>query len=128
MFDEDEVKSTTELLPRLVRIIFYGQSITNDNYLERYLKYFKGTFLDKDRKAFSQKSTADRKFLKDPKKLTFNLMRNSLMAMGYDIECVSIRVRDKLTGEVKVYSTDDTVESLKAELDKEKEIGVQSLM
>lgn len=128
MFDEEEVKNTTEFLPRLIRVIFYGLSITNDGYLDRYLRYYKDLHPDKTRKEFSQKSAADRKFLHDRRKLTFNLMRHVLSAMGYDIECVSVRVRDHLTGEVKTFSTDDTIDDLKSAIEKEKQVGVQSLM
>lgn len=128
MFDEEEVKATTEYLPRLIRVIFFGLSITNDGYLERYYRYYKDLHRDKTRKEFSQKSAADRKFLLDRRKLTFNLMRNVLSAMGYDIECVSVRVKDRLTGELRTFSTDDTTEELKALLEQERQIGVQSLV
>jgi len=127
MFDEEEVKATREFLPRLIRVIMFGLGITNDGYLDRYYHWFRGAFPGRTRKEFSQKSAADRKFLHDRQKLTFNLMRSVLTAMGYDIECVSVRVIDRVTGEVRTFSTDDTVDSLKEMRDKEKEIGVQSL-
>jgi hypothetical protein len=127
MFDEDEVKATGEFLPRLIRVVMFGLGITNDGYLDRYWRSFRSTFPGKSRKEFSQKSAADRKFLHDRKNLTFKLMRSVLTAMGYEIECVSIRVIDRMTGEVRTFSTDDTVDDLKAYLQKEKEIGVQSL-
>lgn len=128
MFDEEEVKETREFLPRLVRVIFYGLSITNDDYIDRYQRYYKDLHRDKTQKEFSQRMTSYRKFLKDRKKLTFNLMQKVLSAMGYDIEGVSIRIRDRLTGEVKTFSTDNTVDDLNQIIQKEKEIGVTSLV
>lgn len=127
MFDEEEVRTTDKLLPRLIRVIFFGLSITNTGYLERYYHYFREKYRDKTRKEFSQKAAADRKFLLDKRKLTFNMLTNVLSAMGYDVESVSIRVRDVLTGEVKTFSTDDTVEALKEMVEKEKSVGIQTL-
>jgi hypothetical protein len=127
MFDEEEVKKTTEFLPRLIRVIFYYFGITNDSYLDRYRDFFCRMFPDKSRKEFSQKSVADRKVLLDRKQLTIKMLLNVLSAMGYDTEAVSIRIRDRLTGEVKEFSTDDTVEKIKSMLEQEREIGIQSL-
>ena len=128
MFDEDEIKATTEpSLPRLIRIAFFGLSITNDSYIQRYFHYYRDMYRDKTRKEFSQKVGADRKFLLDRRKLTFNMMRSVLSAMGYDVECVSIRVRDRLTGDSRTFSTDDSVEELKRIKEKENEIGIQSI-
>jgi hypothetical protein len=128
MFDEDEVKATTEMLPRLIRVVFYGLSVSNDSYLDQYYHYFRDLFPDKTRKEFIQKAAADRKFLLDRRKLTFNMMRNVLAAMGYDIESVSIKVRDRLTGDEKTFSTDDTVEKLKEMVERDKVVGVQSIV
>lgn len=128
MFDEDEVKSTTELLPRLIRVLFYGLQITNEGYLTQYYHYFRAISPDKTRKEFIQKAAADRKFLLDRRKLTFNMLRNVLSAMGYDVESVSINVRDRLTGDLKTFSTDDTVEKLKEMAERDKEVGIQSIL
>jgi hypothetical protein len=127
MFDEEDVKTTSEFLPRLIRIIMFATGVTNDGYITRYHRYFKSIFPSKSRKEFTQKSAADRKSLLDKSKLTFSLMRTVLSAMGYDIECVSIRVKDRVTGDVRTFSTDNTVEELKDFMAQEKEIGVQSL-
>ncbi len=127
MFDEDEVKATTELLPRLVRIFFFGMQITNDEYLRRYYLDYREKHRDRTRKEFSQKAAADRKFLYDRRKLTFGMMRSVMSAMGYDIEAVSIRARDRLTGDIRNFSTDDTVESLKDIISKDREVGVQTI-
>jgi hypothetical protein len=127
MFDEEDVKTTSEFLPRLIRIIMFATGVTNDGYITRYHRYFKSIFPSKSRKEFTQKSAADRKSLLDKSKLTFSLMRTVLSAMGYDIECVSIRVKDRVTGDVRTFSTDNTVEELKDFMTQEKEIGVQSL-
>lgn len=127
MFDEDDIRTTTEHLPRLIRIILYAEGITNDGYLERYKHYFRGLFPDKTQKEFSQKAAADRKFLLDHRKLTWNMMRGVLIALGYDVEGVDIRVRDRLTGEVRTFSTDSTVDELKADIEKKSQIGYGSL-
>lgn len=128
MFDEEEVKATTAHLPRLIRVIFYGLGITNEGYLERYRHYFRAMFPDKNKKEFSQKSTADRKFLMERRKLTFNMVQGIMLAMGYDVESVTIKLRDKLSGEIKTFSTEDTVESLKKALEKGNDGSIDSLM
>ena len=128
MFDEEEVKNTYESLPRLVRIIFYGLGITNDAYLDRYSHYFRQAHPDRNRKEFSQKAAADRKFLLDRRKLTFNMMRNVLTAMGFDIVSVSMDVRDKLTGEVKTFSTDDSIDELRERAAKARDDGLGSIL
>ena len=86
MFDEEDIKRTSEFLPRLSRIIMFAAGITNDGYTTRYHKYFKSMFPTKSRKEFTQQSAADRKSLLDREKLTFSRMRIILSAMGYDIE------------------------------------------
>lgn len=126
MFDEEAVRGNADYLPRLIRIIFYGNAITNDGYIARYWRYFK-VLGGKTRKMFTQDTSADRKVLLDRDKLTFNKMRHVLTAMGYDIECVSIRIKDRMSGEVRTFSTDDTVEQLKEYLERDRQIGIQSL-
>jgi hypothetical protein len=129
MFDEESIRGTTELLPRLVRILFYAFGITNESYLVRYNRYFKDMFPEKSQKDLNQQATSHRKvLLESRRKLTFNMLRGVMFAMGYSIEEVSVRVRNQLTGEERVFSTDDTVESLKKQLDTEREVGVQSIM
>lgn len=128
MFDETSVQKTTALLPRLLRIIFFGRGITHDEYVTRYHRYLNKTEPWKDRKERSQKIASDRKFLAEDKKLTFNLLSNALSAMDIDIECISFRVRDHTTGETLTFSTDQTSSELKEMVEKEKSIGVQSLV
>lgn len=128
MFDENEVRQTGTALPRLIRVIFYGLGITNEGYLDRYFHYFREQFPDKTRKEFSQKAAADRKFLLDRRKLTFNMMSSVMNAMGYEIEEVSVKIRDRLTGDERVFSTSDTVDSLNEMIAKDQEIGVQSII
>lgn len=129
MFDEEEVRETTDPgLPRLIRVIFFGLSITNNGYLERYHSWFKDNFRDKNRKEFSQKSTADRKTLLERKKLTYTMLRHVVKAMGYDIESVTVRLKDRISGDSLTFSTDDTVEDLKRVIEESKSIGIQSFL
>lgn len=128
MFDEDEVRSTHELLPRLIRVIFFGLGITNNEYTNYYYNFFRAVFPDKTHKEFIQKAAADRKFLQERHKLTFNMLRNVVQAMGWDVESVSLEIRNRLTGEVRVFSTRDTVEMLKENLEKDQQIGVDSII
>jgi hypothetical protein len=126
MFDEEDVRNVREpMLPRLIRIIFFGNGITNEEYLLRYNHYFRefGSG-NKTQKEHSQKAAADRKFLLDHRKLTINMMRSVLSAMGWEIEAISVRLSDRLTGETREFSTDDTVEKLKAELERSRQIGI----
>lgn len=127
MFNEEDVKSTVSLIPKLIRIAFYGLTITNEGYLARYLHSYMGAHPDASRKEFSQKAAADRKCLMEPKKLTFNMASTLMSAMGYDIETVQITVRDRLFGESRTFSTDMTIDQLKQMLEKEKEVGIGSI-
>jgi hypothetical protein len=127
MFGEDQVRTTRAFLPRLIRIIFFGLSISNNDYLSRYHRFLKASSGGKSTRELNQKIASDRKFLQDKHNLTFKLMNHVLIAMGLDIEAISIRTRDRITEEVRTFSTDDTVDSLKKELEKENTIGITSL-
>lgn len=126
MFDEEQVRTTRAFLPRLIRIIFYGLAISNNDYISRYQRYLKASG-GKPTRESNQKLASDRKFLQDKHSLTFKLMNTVLIAMGLDIECITVRVKDRITDEVRTFSTDDTVDSLKAELEKEKSIGISNI-
>ncbi len=129
MFDEEDIRRVTDPgLPRLARQIFFGESITNEGYLSRYNNYHRGLNQgDKTQKEYSQKAAADRKTLNDPRKLTFNMLRSVLVAMGYDIESVSVRLHNQMTGETRTYSTDDTIEDLLKIREADSAIGVSGL-
>jgi hypothetical protein len=129
MFEEEDVRSVSSPdLPRLVRVIFHGLQITNDGYLKRYAHHnLENNNTNKTQKEHSQKAAADRKFLLDPRKLTINMMRNVLIAMGYDIEAISIRLRDRMSGEELTFSTDDTIDDLKKRLETSQEIGISGI-
>lgn len=126
-FDDEEVKSTTRPLPRLARVIFRGLRITNEEYLRRYRHWWNGNFPDKTTKEFSQKSTSDRKFLSDPTKLSINLFEHAMRVMGYDIKSISVVLVERLTGEEREFSTNDTVEKLNEYEEKSKDIGLNSI-
>jgi hypothetical protein len=129
MFDEESIRSTTEHLPRLIRIIFYAFGITNEGYLRRYYQYFQDLYPEKSFKEFNQQATSHRKVLLESKrKLTFNMLRTTLNAMGYDIDSVQVHVTNKLNGEKRVFSTEDTVETINEVLKKEKVVGVTSII
>jgi len=129
MFDDDDVRNTRDPgLPRLIRVVFRGLGITNEGYLARYHHHFRELNQEgRTQKEHSQKAAADRKFLLDPRKLTINMMRSVLVAMGFDIEAIDIRVRNRLTGETHTFSTDDTVEKLQQKLQASQEIGVNGI-
>jgi hypothetical protein len=127
MFGEDQVRSTRAFLPRLIRIIFFGLSISNNDYISRYQRFLKASSGGKTTRESNQKIASDRKFLQDKHNLTFKLMNHVLIAMGLDIEAISVRTRDRITDEVRTFSTDDTVDSLKKALEKENTIGITSL-
>lgn len=129
LFDEEDVKAaTTAFLPRLIRAIFYGLQITNDGYLARYQEFFKSRYPNRTKKELAQKSAADRKFIRQVDKLTFNLMNHVINAMGWEIQGISVRIVDRVTGEVKTFSTDDTIEDLNRQIEAEKDkvIGMES--
>ena len=129
MFNEEEVRTTGRayLLPRLIRIIFYGLQITNDSYLNKYWDYYQMVNPGKTRKDFSFKSAADRDGIRQKTKLTFNMMSTVIRAMGWEIDAVDVRLRNVLTGETKEFSTDMTVADLDAMVAKDQEIGITSI-
>lgn len=81
----DDMQKTQSLRLRAVRLMFSALKITNDEYLERYRTFFlreDPTFADKHR---TIKATADRRLLKTATKLTPNMMKKLVGAMGYEI-------------------------------------------
>lgn len=126
MFDEEEVRTTTAFLPRLIRVIFYGLGITNETYMARYFRGFTRLYRKKTRKELSQKCSTDRKFIREPK-LTFSLLQNVLTNMEFEIKSVTIELMDVTTGEIRTFSTSDTIAELDAYREKEKKIGIDSI-
>ena len=129
MFDEDEIRSVTDpALPRLLRIIFYANSITNEIFNERYRRYLQTVYPEMDQKEFGQRITSLRKALFEArKKMTFNMFRGVLLALGYEIAGIDIRVRFKLTGEIQTFSTDDNLDTIKAKMMADRDVGVSSI-
>lgn len=128
MFDEESIRTAKGLLPRLLRIIFFSNTITNDEYMHRYYNFYKKAYPGKSKKDATQKAASDRKFIQDDLKITWPLMTNVLMAMGLDIASVSVNVVDNISGEVTTFSTTDTIEELNAKLAEKSQIGVSSLV
>jgi hypothetical protein len=115
------------LLPKLIRIVFFGNQITNEGYLARYQDYWKRRFPGKDRKEFSQKAAADRKFLGELEKLTWKMMVDVLRAMGYEVDSVQITLHDRLAGTTTVFSTADSLEELRAKVAEHEKVGIDSI-
>ena len=108
-FDDQEIHNTPNLLPRLIRILFYGLGITNDDYLDRYERYFREHNPHKTRKELTLEASSNRKMLfGDRRKLSFNKFKELTEVMGYDVESLTVKIRDRTTGEIKIFSTDDT--------------------
>lgn len=127
IFDEDDVRRAGEPLPRLIRIIFYAMDITVDKYMDRYLRFLRETRRDRTPKENATKAAADRKTLiESENSVTFKMMNGALQGMGFDIESVSVRFRDRATGEVHCFSTDDDVNSVNEFKAREKSIGLDS--
>lgn len=128
MFGPDDIRETTAMLPRLMRIIFYALGITNENYMKRYWDWWREHHPDQTRKEFSQKAAADRGFVGDRRKLTINMATGLLSAMGQEVVTISFTLKDQLTGEVRTFSTDDTVEKIDQQIADDNTIGVSSLV
>ena len=91
------------------------------------MRYLRETRRDRTPKENATKASADRKTLiENADSITFKMMSGALEAMGLDIEAVSIRLKDRITGEVHVFSTDDTVDDLRKYIAREKSIGIDS--
>ena len=113
VFTEDDVKSTRVLLMRLIRTIFFGLGITNNDYIDRYHEHQAKIHDDKSQKEIQSMAVVDRKVMIEQRDITFKKLSHIAANMGYDIECVSVRLRDTLTKETIVFSTDDDIETLK---------------
>lgn len=128
MFDENQVRTTRALIPRLIRIIFFGFSITNNDYIARYQHHNRVMYGNKPARDASQKMISDRKSMQNKNSLTFKMFSAVLTAMGLDIEAITVRLRDRVTGDTRTFSTDDTVDTIIANMAKEKTTGFDSLL
>ena len=128
VFDEDEVKKSTDPLMRLTRLIMYRFQITVDDFLMRYHRYFSSFAPNRDNKTAIQKSTTDRRTLISNDTVTYKMMKDVIKIMGYDITEVSIKLKDRTTNEIYEFSTTMTIDELKAALEKENKIGLESLV
>ena len=127
MIDEEEVRTTTQFLPRLIRIIYYSLNIMTETFFDRHYAWCREQFPSMGPKEYRVRSSSDRQVLLDRNKLSFNKFQHLLVATGYDIECVSVRIRDRRTGELHIFSTDMTVDEINERLQKEQDIGLNSL-
>lgn len=127
LIDENMVKESSDHLSRLMRLILFSLQISSDEFLDRYRRFYRSVLSVTDQTKYLQKGTSDRRIIVDGKSVTFSMMRNVLTYMGYDITEVSIKVRDKATGEIKEFSTSQTVDELKADLEDSKKIGIDSI-
>ena len=128
MFDADEIKRLPpNLLPRLIRIIYFRLGITNEEYRRRYHEYAQENEPQESVKKITEQASSNAKFIRERSSLTFNMLHNAIDKMGYDLETVTVTLRDRLTGDKVTCSTDDTLQTLQDQIAKEKEIGVRSL-
>lgn len=124
-FDADEVMSIANdaILPRLVRVIFYGLRITNDKFHDKYHEFYRHIFGDNPEK-ISTKRSADKRALLDRKKLTFTMLHSALRALEYDTIGATVTIRHRVTGKQYTFSTTDTIEHLNEIIKKEDELDV----
>ena len=126
VFEGDEIRYTRYLLPRLIRVIFYRMGITNTDYLARYIRYAREKNPVPSDKEHETAGRADRRAIKEPK-LTFSKMQHVMSMMGCDIECISVRLRERSTGQIRLFSTDESLEDLNVQIAKERDITLDSL-
>jgi len=131
-FDEDDItsnRSTIAALPRLLRIIFYAFGITNEGYLRRWSHYYQREVPNGSPKDFQMKSGSMRKALIESRtNLTYKAFSAAMTVMGFSIEGVSVRLKNLNTGETRTFSTDDTLEDIEQVTDRDRPVGVQSII
>lgn len=128
VFHEDEVRRSSNFLPRLIRLIFFRLRLTNNEVRDRYHEYYARTHPGMTTKpAESEININLKRVVNGTDSITFKLMHHMMTALGLDLESVSVQFRDSRTGKVYRISTEQTVENLKTEIEKEDVIGVSSL-
>ena len=110
-FGKEDVISTSVIIPRLIRAIFYGLGITNDTFNMCYRKFF-GELYHGDVDRVGSKISADRGTISDKNKLTFVMFHTTLRALGYDIRSCSVTIVHRETDKEYTFSTTDSVEVL----------------
>jgi L-asparaginase/Glu-tRNA(Gln) amidotransferase subunit D len=127
VFNRDDVReANSHLLVRLIRVMFYKLRITNEDHARRYLRTMKA-MSRKSEKEINQDSTIARRFVREPGKVTYRLFSLEVLAMGYQLEEMSMRVRDRNTGQVYTFSTDMTADSIDKQQEEDEPTGLDSL-
>jgi len=107
-FDYTTVRTTHDMLVRLLRIIFYRRKITVDDFVryhsEYWIRWNRGDALIPES---IDRNNQRRTILND--KITWGKFRFVISdLLRLDIKCISITVRDS-NGELVVYSSDDEI-------------------
>ena len=127
VFDAESVKSAKTLIPRLIRAMFYGLQITNDEFKSRFWTYYKENTPNGREKDFSLKSSSLRTTIADDEKVTIKLLNSAINTMGYKLDNISITVVDNLTGERFLFSTTQSIEDLDKMISERQKTGIGSL-
>lgn len=124
MIKAADVKKTTAPIPRLIHIILYALRITNDQFAALYTDFDKPS---EKKSSVHPRLGASRAAMSNKHSATFYMFMNLLGILQYDLEDITVKIRDKNTGDIKEFSYSDTIEKLDDVTEKTHAIGIDSL-
>lgn len=108
----EEIRTTNELLPKLLRVILYGLQMTASAYDHAHWRIYQADHPGEGDDAFRRNKASLNRPMDDPKSLTYKAFRRIMYYMGYDIESISVTIVERATGRRETFSTLDSVAKL----------------
>jgi hypothetical protein len=115
MFDVGDIERPLPILMRLLRIIFFKEEVTNDDFIQKHTDHYERSGWDPitqnhDRNNL-RRTLIDNDEEADPRKkikLTWNIFSKTIESVFHrNIVRITITLKDPKTGEVKEYSSDE---------------------
>jgi hypothetical protein len=123
-FTVENIRQTSDPLPRLIRLIFHYFQITNDSFADRYHRFYTHIY-GTDRQGVSQinmKKNIDKNALINGRRnLTIKSFINVLKVFGFDIVEMTVTLKDSTSGELHTFSTTLSAEEIDAVILKKQE-------
>lgn len=127
MIEADDVRKTKKALPRLLHNIFYLFQITNEKFASLYAPYAKARWPNEPQNKYHPRLGAARGAVQNRDNVTFYMFETNMDVLRKDIVDITVKIRDRDTGEIDEVSVSDTVEKLDAMRNKSEDYGVSSL-
>lgn len=119
--------TTVSKLNRLVYLLYYVKRVTTDEFRRLYrIHYMKTSPMHVDEKRLINNQNMQYRQLVKPDAMTYDMTYNKFIEyvygiMNYEIEVITIKVRNPETGEIETYSSDDNVDELMKKYGRERE-------